>query len=606
MPTIPHTSIHSNSLTRMGTYVRNHKVASIMLTLAVFGGGYWWYSSTHSAATATQYTLGTVSTGTVISIVSASGQISPSNQVTINPKASGTITRVLVREGQTVAAGTPLAYIESTDQYNAVKSAQTSLESAQLSLQKLQKPADQLSTTQSQNAIARAQESAQAAQVDLAKAYANGYNDIVATYLDLPTIMTGVKDIIVGTEASNGSQWNIDYYQNAIVNWDTNALAYHDTAYDSYTTALAAYNKALGDYQLTNQTSSTSTIDATNKETYAMAQAVSTALNRVNSFIQFYEDQVKSHSRNPSNQADTSLTNLNTYIGKMNTHLSTLLADQNAITADATAIASAQRTIVEDQLSLQKLQAGADSLDIQSSELSVQQQQTALAQAQANLGNYTIRAPIAGTIAILNLHVGDTVSSGTSAATEITTQQVADLSLNEVDAAKVAAGQKVTLTFDAIPDLTLTGTVTGVSALGTVAQGVVSYTVKIATDAQDPRVKAGMTVNADIQTAVHQHVLIVPSSAVKTTAGSRYVQVFSPPLPDAEGSVVTPAQTPTDIPVTLGISDDTNTEITSGITAGEQIITKTTGNSATKTTAATATSRGGFGGGGGGNVLRGL
>jgi len=587
----------------MRAYAVAHKGLSAIALILILGGGYQWYRMTHSTTATPQYTLSTVTTGTVISLVSASGQVSPSNQVTINPKASGTIAKVLVREGQTVSAGQAIAYIDATDEYNAVRSAETSLKSAQLSLQKLQQPADELSITQSQNIVARAQESMQTAQINLTKAYADSYNDVVATYLDLPPIMTGLKDIITGTEAAKGSQWNIDYYKNATQNWDNNTLTYRDNAYNTYTTAADAYSKALLDYQATTQSSSTSTISAITQETYAMTQSISTALNSANSYIQFYEDQVKNHNQNPSTYADTSLTNLNTYIAKMNTHLSTLLSDQNTIKSDIQTIADAQRTIVENQLSLQKLQTGANTLDLQSSQLNVDQAQTALSQAQTNLDNYTVRAPISGTLAILNLHVGDTVSNGTNAATEISPQQIVDLSLNEVDAAKVSAGQKATLTFDAIPDLTLTGIVSNVSPLGTVTQGVVSYTVKIATDAQDPRVKAGMTVNADIQSAVHQNVLIVPSSAVKTTNGSSYVQVFKPAIVDTATSPITTNQTPQNVPVTVGISDDTNTEIMSGLTDGEQIITKTTGGTATKTAASTATSRTG---GGAGNVLRGL
>src|SRR5262249_21360975 len=152
-------------------------------------------------------------------------------------------------------------------------------------------------------------------------------------------------------------------------------------------------------------------------------------------------------------------------------------------------------------------------------QLSIQQQQNSLAQAQTALSDYTISAPIAGTIADLNLHVGDTVGSGTSGATLITSDQIADLSLNEVDAAKVQVGQNATLTFDAIPNLSLTGTVSDVSPLGTVSQGVVSYDIKIAFTTQDPRVKAGMTVNADIQTAVHSNILEVPASAIQTSNG---------------------------------------------------------------------------------------
>jgi HlyD family secretion protein len=587
-------------------YAVAHKVISTIVAIVVIGGGYWFYQKSTSTTGETRYVIGTVQTGTVISVISGSGQVSPSNQVTINPKASGQITRVLVKNGQQVVAGQALAYIDATTQINAVSSAKADLQSAQLSLQKLQEPATTLQVTQSQDSIAKAQESAATAQTDLAKTYQGSYNDVVASFLDLPGIMSGLQDIVVGTEASHGAQWNIDYYKNATENFDNNAFSYRNNTYNSYTSALAAYNATLADYQKTSQSSATSSVNTISNETYTMMQSVSTALNTANSFLQFYENTLKTQNQSSNSTADSGLTNLNSYITKLNAHLAALLSDTNQLQSDQQAISDSARTITEDQLSLQQLQAGPDTLDIQSSQLGVQQKQNALQQAQDDLANYTITAPFAGTLANLTIHTGDTVGSGTAVATLVTSSDFADLSLNEIDAAKIAVGQKATLTFDAIPDLSLTGSVAYVSPIGTVTQGVVAYDVKIGFDTQDARVKAGMSVNADIQTAVHQNVLEVPQSAIKTQAGQSYVQVFNPPLTPGGTLGVVSSIPPQNVPVTTGISDDTNTEIISGLTQGEQIVTRTTSGS-TATPAATATTRGGgFGGGGGGAVLRGL
>ncbi len=439
------------------------------------------------------------------------------------------------------------------------------------------------------------------AQTDLTKQYAGAYNDVISTFLDLPDIITGLQDVDTGTEASKGTQWNIDYYVNATQNWDNDALTYRNNTYNDYTAALTAYQSALPDYQATSVLSSTSTIDNILAKTYTTTQSLSAALDTANSFLQFYETEMKGHDETPNSTADTGLSTLTTYIGKVDSDLSTLLSDTNTIQSDEQQINDSQLTITEDQQSLQSLQAGPDPLDVQADELNIQQDQTALAQAQAALGDYTIRAPISGTIANLALNVGDTVSSGTSAATEITTQNLADLTLNEVDAAKVQPGQKATLTFDAIPNLSLTGTVANVSPLGTVTQGVVSYDVKISFDTQDPRVKAGMTVNANIESAVHENVLTVPAGAIHTTNGASYVEIFNPPIATGSTSGVASSVLPQDSPVQLGITDNTNTEITSGLTAGEQIVVRTTGgSSSTITPAAAATTRGGFGGGAGG------
>jgi len=604
-----------NTVYRSVAYVRKfaltHKLWSAVIVVLVVGAGWWVNGLVNPKAAEVHYFLGTVATGTVISTVSGSGQVSPSDQVTINPKASGSITRVLVKNGQKVAAGQALAYIDSSDEYNAVRAAQADLKSAQLSLEKLQEPPTGLSLIQSQNALAKAQEDAQTAVSNLAKSYSDGYNDTVSTYVDMPEIMTGLKDIDIGTEASRGTQWNVDYYSNTVLTWDSQAPTFRDNAYQTYQTALSSYNKALRDYQAMSASSGTSTIAAAIAETAHMTQDVQTALNASDALIQLYEGQVKDHNQVPSSFADTSLTNLSNYLAKMNSHVSTLLADTDTITSGQIAIAAANRAIAEDQQSLAQLQAGADALDLQSAQLSVQQKETALAQAQQNLDDYTVRSPIGGTLANLELNVGDTVSSGTAAAVVITQQQIAELSLNEIDAAKVSAGEKATLTFDAIPDLTLTGTVANVSALGAVTQGVVSYTVQIAFDTQDTRIKAGMTVNADIQSAVHQNVLLVPSTAIKAQGAESYVLAFTPAIPEAEVQAagahgIVSSSAPRRIPVHPGISDDRNTEILSGVTAGEQIVVRTSNGSSVGTASAPKTSgaAGGRGAGGLGGGIR--
>ena len=591
-------------------YAAAHKIRSIIIAIVVIAVCYWLWGVTHPATTQTTYVLTTVKTGTIISTVSGSGQVSPSNEVTINPQASGQVSEVLVKDGQQVTTGQPLAYISAVGEYNAVQSAKASLQSAQLSLQKLQEPATTLSLAQDQDNIAKAQASLVTDQTDLQNAYSTAYSDIVSTYLDFPSIQSQLQDIETGTEAAKGSQWNLDFYENATINWDnTDALAGRTSTYAAYTTAVASYDKAYADYQLLTPSSATSSVTAMIDESYSSLQDMQNALNAMNSYIQFYDNIIKNNNQTPNAEAATSITTLSSDITKVDSHLSALLSDKNQIASTQQAIVNDAASISEGQDTLQQLQTGPDPLDIQSDQLNIQQQQDALQQAEDNLANYTISAPFSGTIADLNLNVGDTVSSGTNAATLITTQDLADLSLNEVDAAKVAVGQQATLTFDAIPNLTLTGSVVDVSPLGAVTSGVVSYAIKIGFTTQDPRVKASMTVNADIQAAVHSNVLTVPAASIVTQGSATYVRAFVPAL---TGSAVTSttgvvsATAPQLIPVTIGISDNTNTEIDSGLTSGQQIVSRSSSTgAAVTTTAAAATSRAGGGGfGGGGAAIR--
>ncbi|MDB5187627.1 MAG: family efflux transporter subunit, HlyD family secretion protein [Candidatus Kaiserbacteria bacterium] len=593
---------------RTRAWVIAHTFLTALGIIVFIGIGYWSYGKLTSTSGEVRYVLGTAQVATVISTVSGSGSVSTSNQVSIQPKVSGTITRVYVHNGETVVAGQELALIDSGDAYQSYLTAQSNLKAAQLSLQKLQEPATNLQLTQSQNTIARSQDTLTTTQSSLTKQYQSTYNDVISAYLDLATVLPGLQDIITGTSASGqgGIQNNVDFYTSQMVLIDPTANTRGVQTNADYQTAIHSYNTAFADYSATTQQSSTSTIESISKETYSTLQVFATSINDMDGVVQAYTNMLKTKNLASNSTATAQLTNLATYLSKINTDISNLSQDINTIASDKATLADSLRQINENNQSLAQLQQGTDPLDIQSSELSVQQRQIAVQQAAQTLGNYTIRAPFDGVIGDLALVNGQNVGSG-SIATEISSQQIADLSLNEVDAAKLLVGQRATLSFDAIPDLILTGKVADMNPIGTVTQGVVSYDVKIAFDASDPRVRPGMTVSADVQTVVHSDVLTVPTSAIKSTGGRSTVSVFSPAISDTGGTAGTVSKiAPTTVPVTVGISDGSNTEILTGLKEGDQIVTRTlTGTITTTTSAAAAGGRaagGGFGGGGGGGI----
>lgn len=291
--------------------------------------------------------------------------------------------------------------------------------------------------------------------------------------------------------------------------------------------------------------------------------------------------------------ADAQLAILNGYTGKANTQLTSLLGMASTIKNSKDTILNATRSIDEDTQSLAKLKAGADALDLRSSQLSVDQRKATLQDAKNALADYYMRAPFDGTIAKLNSKKLDAASPSTVVATLITKQKIAQISLNEVDAAKVSVGRKATLTFDAVEGLSIAGEVSEIDTVGTVSQGVVTYSVKISFDTQDERVKSGMTVNAAVITNIKQDVLSVPASAVKTHGNASYVLILDSETKTSGTEGVPSITAPREQAVEVGISNDTTTEIVSGIVEGSFVVTRTI---APATAAAAAPSL--FGGGG--------
>ena len=532
--------------------VIKHKILSVFLAVVLIGGGYYIYGNLNSSTAQTRYVLAAVQKGTLISSVSGSGQVSALNQVDLKAKVSGDVILVNVQDGQEVKTGQLIVQLDSKVAQKSVRDAEAALESAKLALIKIKQPADALSTLQAENALAQSQDTKQKAQNDLQNAYDDGFSTVAGILIDLPNIITF-------SSGMTSSQWN-----------STNGL--------SYDLLLSKYTKNYNDYQSASRYSDQATLDALFSETYDTVKTVDAAIKS---------------SGNAS------------YITKADGHLSDILGVTQTIENDKNAINSADRSIAANTAPLTKLKAGALPIDIQSQELTIKQRENALSDAKGNLADYSITAPFDGFIANLSVNKGDSVASIQSygvIASLITKKRIAGISLNEVDVAKVKIGQKATLIFDAFPDLTISGDVAQIDTIGTVTQGVVSYNVKITFDTQDDRIKPSMSVSASVITDVKQDVLTVSNSAVKSQGGTSYVELVSSGSSTQSlviGQSTTLSSAPTVQTVQTGLSNDSITEITSGLKEGDVVIVRTVASSTQTSTTQSSGVRiqggGGFG-----------
>lgn len=206
----------------------------------------------------------------------------------------------------------------------------------------------------------------------------------------------------------------------------------------------------------------------------------------------------------------------------------------------------------------------------------------ASAQVAAALGDYqenasTIVAPASGVISDLALAEGlavnaDSQTSSTNGGTIISSQTIAKISsqgqlqaqvsLSEMDVISVKSQQKATLTLDAYPDKTFTGKVLAVDTSGSSNQGVTTYPVTILLDTTSAEIYPNMAVAAQILLDVKTDVLLVPSSAIKSDTGTTYVEVMVDGVPERKE-------------VEVGDANDSQTEIVSGLSAGDEVVTAT-------------------------------
>lgn len=524
-------------------YILAHKIISSIIIIVVLFISFSVYNNLTRTTGETHYVLSQVTKGTIVSSVTGSGQVSASNQIDLKARGTGEITYVGVSAGAVVKKGQTLFSLNAHDAQLAVQNAQTNLETVQLDLEKFKQPPDSVAVLQIKQAIANAETTKQ----DAIKAISDSYKTLLNTSVTAvpsdpsstqtpPTISgtyTKGKEIVITInvyQTGNGAYFNAYSVPSDIVN----GMGIISTGTP----------QPIGDSGL---------------------------------YIKF--------ATTSSSQPNWIITLPNKLAANYNANLT---AYQDAQDNQKKVNDTADLTIAQNNKNLNDLYQ-PDALTLRTKQLAVTQAENALQNAKTALSDYYVIAPFDGIMASVTGKLGDntaTSSAGTILGTIITKQQIATVSLNEVDIAKIQLGQKVTLTFDAVPNLTVTGKVAEIDSIGTVSQGVVNYNVKISLDTNDKGVKPGMSVNAAIITNVRQDVLTVPNSAIKNQSGTSYVEMFdtplASPLPGIQGSPSTVP--PTQQIVTIGSSDSTSTEIVSGLNEGDLIVTRTILPTTAKTT----------------------
>ena len=206
---------------------------------------------------------------------------------------------------------------------------------------------------------------------------------------------------------------------------------------------------------------------------------------------------------------------------------------------------------------------------IQSASESLRSAEISMQNLQDTMNNYTITAPISGTIIEKDAKVGDAVKTGDTLCIVYDLSYLEmNINVDELQISSISVGQQVQITADAVPDKTYVGTVTRVSMKGTSNGGTTTYPVSIRIDDTDG-LRPGMNANAEIVVAEAKNALVVPNAAV--VRGS-YVLVTkdSPSAANADTTMEAPEGF-VYVPVKTGVSDDDYTQIVSGIQEGDTI-----------------------------------
>ncbi len=155
---------------------------------------------------------------------------------------------------------------------------------------------------------------------------------------------------------------------------------------------------------------------------------------------------------------------------------------------------------------------------VESADDNLENAENKLSNTQDSVDDYTITAPISGTVITKNAKVGDKISKSSSGTTTMAviydlSTMTLEMSVDELDVSSVKVGQSVEITADAVEGETFTGTVTNVSLQSSYSNGVTNYPVTVTLD-DTGSLLPGMNVDAKIILDSSENALVIPASAL--------------------------------------------------------------------------------------------
>jgi HlyD family secretion protein len=211
--------------------------------------------------------------------------------------------------------------------------------------------------------------------------------------------------------------------------------------------------------------------------------------------------------------------------------------------------------------------AGPTTFEIDSAALAVRSAESQLRRAESAYNRTTLVAPFDGLVSTIAAEVGGLVAPGVP---QISLTDVQPLRLtvevDEVDVRLVAVEAEAEVELDALRDVVIPAKVEQVSLIGDSESGIVNYDVELTIDADDPRVRVGMTAEANIIADQRENVLVIPNLYIRLdrSADRAFVNILR------DGVVE-------EVEVQLGLQGQDASEVISGLREGDVIVVDTSG-----------------------------
>jgi HlyD family secretion protein len=449
--------------------------------------------------------------GEMVVSVRATGSIVAKAEARLSFDLPGTVSEVWVEVGDSVKMGNKLARVDDTNLALRVRQARAALAAAQAQL-------DQLNAGTRQGEVSASKANLEAAQARLDGANAN------LRELEKGSDVNQVAAAEANLRAAQASLWiatiQRDQVQRGASEADiaaaeaqlASALAQQKVARDAHDRTLKCYTVTLPNGAKEEICPALGMIEEQARfNLYAADEAVDAAQAQL--------DRLQSGSTDE--QSDTANANVAVAAARRDAAQAQLdllrggtSAEQLQATQANVAALTAQRDAAQAQLDL--LLAGASEFQIAAAQAGVDQAQVALEIVQAELDRATLVAPFEGVVTAVNVQAGQIAPATVPAMTlvDLTELQI-EVDVDEVDVARLAEGQEVTIRVDALPDETISGYVKRIAPAASQVGGVIVYEVSIVLGDTDLPLRVGMSATTSIVIERLQDVLLVPNWAIR-------------------------------------------------------------------------------------------
>jgi HlyD family secretion protein len=466
--------------------------------------------------------------------VAVSGSVKSDQTVNLGFAQSGRIGQVNVRVGNRVSQGQVLVTLENQDVYADQLHAQARLQAAQATLREVQR-----GTRPEELAVSEKKK--EAAESDVNEAHDTLAEVMLQAHADAVNAVTNNADLL----------FNRPTQPRPTLKFTTQSSVQRERIQKER----EALNKVFSDWNRVN-----STLSSNNTE--QILPTIEANLVRVRTFINDLANAVNTARADEATPQSTLNEYKNTVVAARDAILGAI-ADVQAAEGAVDAV-QADLAVAERELALAK--AGSTREDIEAEQAAVTQAQAELTAAQAEYAKTIIRAPFSGVVTTLDVERGEIVGANQTIVTVIADDVfIIETNIPEVDIAKIAVGNRATVTLDAYGETTtFPASVVLIEPAAVQIEGVPTYKTTLQFSQRDERIRAGMTANVTIHAAERTDVIAVPLRALaKNDQNQDTVMVqIGEKIEETEERVVT-----------IGIRGSNGmAEVLNGLTEGEVVV----------------------------------